>query len=108
VLLPDYYGIIEVKQKRGNLTYEVVKKPKINPDRDCKAMLDLLWKDELLKVLEHLNIVKGLKNKTKVKQIAAIAELIDPNTTSEIVRELIKVRGNWRTEKLQIQCDDSC
>jgi len=98
-ILPDYYGIIEIQENKNNLGYEVIKKPSINPERDCKAILDLLWKEELLHILESLNISKGLKHKSKVKQIEVIGPMLDPNAASKYVRELIKIRGDWRVER---------
>jgi len=98
-LLPDYYGIIEVKEKIKQLGCTVLRKPIINPERDCKAILDLLWKEELSQILELLNITKGLKNKTKAKQIEVIGPMLDADLASKYVRELIKLRGDWRVDR---------
>ncbi|CAN5303795.1 hypothetical protein BH23BAC1_BH23BAC1_22590 [soil metagenome] len=105
-LLPSYIGLIVVTKEKKHFCYKLIRKPKKNSFQQVKWILDLLWKEELKLVIEQLEIVKGLSSKSKKIQIEAAASYLDTETASQYVRDLIKMRQNWRVDEQQTQYGD--
>jgi hypothetical protein len=96
-LIPEQCGVITAeKSKKGNRIILNPIRPSLkNPLIDKHALIQLLWKDELLEILgQHL--LKGFKSKSKPYLWDLVCELLSVEETSQIVREKIKARSDWR------------
>ena len=93
--IPNYWGIYVVYEYAGNCKIERKRAAKVNKNIEANSLLQLLWKEEIIKLLRNAGI-KGIsgKNRRLLRQI-----VIDNFTLKEIrdyTRETIKSRQNWR------------
>ena len=104
---PGQCGIVLVKRddtsKQSNLTE--IRPPLKNEFIEKQALIQLLWKDELLDVLSNYQI-RGYKSKSKPLLWDIISDLVPIDEISTIVREKIKARSNWRVDVSPFQNDD--
>lgn len=100
-MLPEWCGVIEVTDKKGDgqLTLKYIRKPKRNKNINALALAQLLWKDELLSLLNNKGITKGLSSKNKEFLWDAVAMAYSLKELSLTVREVLKSRPMWRVEK---------
>lgn len=99
-LLPDWCGLITAtpQPKLGTLKLIQKKKAKKNPETNSFAIAQLLWKDELLQILNEKGIKKGLSNKSKRDLWALAAESFSTKELSYLTRQLLKQRTEWRAD----------
>ena len=97
--VPEFWGIdIAYINKLGNVTLKKIRAAKINKQVESKALLELLWKDELKKLLIK-NGNKGLSNANLRKLRDMAIETISLNQIKDYTREIIKVREGWRVDQ---------
>jgi hypothetical protein len=105
--VPSFVGIIEAKVSKAGLSLQELRPALQNCEQSVEAMLDLLWNEELQLVLDQLDIAKGNSSKTKQRKIQAAVPYLEPRVASQYVRDLIKMREDWRERQLHGECDDS-
>lgn len=93
--VPNYWGIYVVREYAGRCKIKKKRAAKVNKNIEANSLLELLWKEEMIKLLRNAGI-KGIsgKNRRLLRQI-----IIDNFTLKEIrdyTRETIKSRQNWR------------
>ena len=93
--IPNYWGIYVVYEYAGRCKIKRKRAAKVNKNIEANSLLELLWKEEIIKFLRNAGI-KGIsgKNRRLLRQI-----VIDNFTLKEIrdyTRETIKSRQNWR------------
>ena len=93
--IPNYWGIYVVYEYSGRCKIKRKRAAKVNKNIEANSLLELLWKEEIIKLLRNAGI-KGIsgKNRRLLRQI-----VIDNFTLKEIrdyTRETIKSRQNWR------------
>ena len=93
--IPNYWGIYVVYEYAGRCKIKRKRAAKVNKNIEANSLLELLWKEEIIKLLRNAGI-KGIsgKNRRLLRQI-----VIDNFTLKEIrdyTRETIKSRQNWR------------
>lgn len=96
--IPDWWGVeVAYRNRFKNISFRKVRKPKVNKDIDAKAILELLWRDELLELLKNEGFT-GLsnKNRRKLRDIAAAA--IPLSDLKDYTRETLKFREGWRAD----------
>lgn len=103
---PKWWGIECVSYKRNIPSLKTIRKPKVNKHVQGIEVAKLLWRDELIRLLEQQNIKKGIKSKTRM-QLGTIAnEFIDQTIIAQYVRSTLKSRQNWKAVQLPQPCDD--
>ncbi|MBL7719457.1 MAG: MmcB family DNA repair protein [Flavipsychrobacter sp.] len=97
-LLPEWCGLIVAtpQNKSDILHLKQVKRPKRNPEINSIAVAQLLWKDELLYLLNERGIKKGLSSKSKRDLWQLVADKYSVKELSAITRQLLKQRLDWR------------
>lgn len=105
-IVPDWWGIYIVFSCEENIKLKLEKKPKINKNIQPKALLTLLWKEEMLEFLGILGIKKGVKTKTK----SALTHLIIENSSlkeiQHFIRKKLKSRNIERAVSISQLYDD--
>ncbi|WP_148866666.1 sce7726 family protein [Thermosediminibacter litoriperuensis] len=102
-IVPEWWGIyyIYVAEDRKTLVLERKRESKINNHVDVFYLLQLLWKDELLRLLSLNGIEKGVKSKTRIDLCKLVAKSIKENIIKDFVRTTLKSRKTWRAVPLQ-------
>lgn len=106
-MVPSWWGICVVKTgARPHL--EIVRREKANPKVDSSSLVQLLWKDEVIEILQRSS--PNIDRKRYVRKLLW-AELVETFTLSELkatVRTTLKTRQNWRVDRGQRQYGGTC
>jgi hypothetical protein len=96
-LVPSWWGIRVAVKDGSKIRIEVERDAQTNPAREPLALAELLWRDELLGVLEELGVSQGLMSKPKRVLQRALVEATDLDELAELVRDKLKCR-DWRSD----------
>lgn len=91
-LLPPWWGIVVAD--RGVL--EWLRPSDDNPDVDIVAVLQLLWRAELLALARSLQ-VRGASRLTRAQLIDVVFAMMPSNEVRSVVRHALKTREGWRS-----------
>jgi hypothetical protein len=95
-LIPKWWGVLTIKNggKKNNVTK--LRKAKRNPQLDANSLLQILWKDELVSIIDKYEIEVSVHlNKRKLRE--SISNSLDISILSQEVRSALKSRQNWRS-----------
>ncbi|MDT9719648.1 sce7726 family protein [Paenibacillus sp. ClWae2A] len=95
-IIPSWWGIIKVSNKKGIPTLRTVKKGRVNPSLDSLALAQLLWRDEAIDLLKKRGLEKGILSKPKREIYQRIAESIKAEELKIEVNQFLKSREGWR------------
>jgi hypothetical protein len=94
--VPKWWGIsIAVPRKDGTISIRVSRKPRANKAVVPLQVARLLWKTELLEILERHQLVRGVRSGTSEAMASRLAERLQPSILREEVRRAIKARVGW-------------
>lgn len=98
-IVPEWWGIIKVINGTSKIdNFVVVRENKENKYIDSTALIQLLWKDEILELLDLFNIKSGVKSKSKKALWKITSDNIELKHIENFVRNKIKTRVNWRVD----------
>lgn len=96
-IIPHWWGIsVVTSETSGQLMYRKIREPQINPSKDPLSVLQLLWKDEALGLLEKKNLASSFKNKTRDKIWSQLLKSFHEEELFKSVNQCLKNRHNWR------------
>lgn len=96
--IPDWWGIqVAYRNRCNNISFKIIRSAKINNAVDARAVLELLWRDEIFKLLKNKG-VKGISNKHRRKLRDIATDTIPLKELKEYTRETLKVREGWRAD----------
>ncbi|MEK4495677.1 sce7726 family protein [Ureibacillus thermophilus] len=94
--VPEYWGIIMAYMNRyGNVSIKRIRASKFNKQIEATNLLDLLWRNEIIKYLKE-NKIRGYSNKDKFGLKELVISNIPLNKIKEFTRETLKTRTGWR------------
>ena len=102
-VIPEFWGIICVRKIENDFKLEERKPAQKNMGVDAISMLQLLWKEETLLLLEKEGLLKGMKSKPRKDMWEKIANSLPKEKVNEYVRQFIKSRSKWREFDSQSQ-----
>jgi hypothetical protein len=105
-LVPKWWGIYYISDKSSNLSLKKIRKARDNKSTDILSLSQLLWKDELIELLNRNGFIKGTKSKTRSALCDLVADKLPITTVKFFVRETLKSRESWRAVPLQQLYDD--
>lgn len=96
-IIPEWWGIIVAKKcSKENIILLQERTSKLNRKIDSNLLVQLLWKDETIKILKENKLYKGLSKKPRNFLWKKLAnELSLPHLQSYVISNLIS-RRNWR------------
>ena len=97
-IIPNWWGLVSVSLVKGRVSCKLLKRPTLNPNVEIEALLELLWKNELLEILEKHTNYKSKKSFTR----ADLRQLIvkDSIHYSDLKKECLEImlgRKTWRS-----------
>lgn len=96
-LIPDWWGIkISYAGPRGAVHIDSFRAAATNPEVSPFHVAHLLWRDEVISILESMGVEKKELRGSRVKLYTLLAELLPVPTLREQVREALKRRTKWR------------
>ncbi|MGL5220719.1 MAG: sce7726 family protein [Plesiomonas shigelloides] len=99
-MIPDWWGVKIVTQGlRNGIHLKTIRTDRKNPNVNKLSLAMLLWKDELLLILEQLGKERGLKSKPRRVLWSILADTLSINELRSTVRETLKARKDWRVDQ---------
>ncbi|MEC0329405.1 sce7726 family protein [Paenibacillus macerans] len=106
-IVPKWWGIdCVLSNKKSEFEIKTIRKPKQNTKVDMFDLTQLLWKNELLELLESNNIIKGMKSKSRYELGNVVVKNFSPCNITEFVKQKLKSREEWRAVPIQQLCGD--
>jgi hypothetical protein len=96
--IPKWWGIIEVEEKDNQIKIYQRRKAKPNKNVSPYSLLQLLWKDELVDMIDRYGLNRSLKNKPKKVVWAYLSEVLNIEIIKNDVRNYLKGRSNWKVD----------
>lgn len=96
--MPDWWGLCAAQRNREDISLKRVRRETDNPEIDPYALVQLLWRDETMDVLQKNNLAKGYSNKPRRILWDRLVECIELKKLQQIVRRQLKTRSNWRVD----------
>jgi len=97
--IPEWWGILKVEEIDEHIFINEYRKPTLNSSICPYSLLQLLWKEELILMIEEFGFPKSLKHKPKRNIWAYISENLESNIIKDKVRFILKTRANWREDQ---------
>jgi hypothetical protein len=94
--VPDWWGIVLAHRSTKELRLRTVRPPRSNPKKDPRALVELLWLDDALALLEERNAARGFRGKARWIVWDRICELCSIAEIAKAVRTQLKARAKRR------------
>lgn len=94
--IPNWWGILTVENTEKNIFLREVREAKQNEEINAISLLQLLWKQELIQMIDEYFLPNTLKNKPKKIMWEALSQNIELGELKDKVRNYLKNRTNWR------------
>lgn len=106
-MVPQWWGIQYVTGKADKLKIHTKRKARLNKSVDSFFVAQLLWRDELLSILDNCVTTKhNYYSKTRRELALLVADMLPLTTLEATVRTYLKARTNWKSVSVIVQCDD--
>lgn len=92
-VLPAWWGVIRVDLTKKGLQFRSIRKGRWNRSRDARALVELLWLDEAIAMLETRDLGKGIRNKPRRLVWDRLCQHFDIDAIAESVRVNLKARS---------------
>lgn len=100
-IIPKWWGVLQVHPSPSEPFFDSIRKPRQNPSRDARSIVELLWHEEAINLLEQHNSARGVKSKPRRAVWDRVCETFSIDEISEIVREKLKTRVKPQALSLQ-------
>jgi hypothetical protein len=91
--VPRWWGLVCVTPGENGPTFRVVRKPKANPSRNPRALIELLWRDQTLALLERIGAADGLRSKPRDVLWDRAVERLSLDEIADEVRRHLKAKS---------------
>lgn len=98
-VVPAWWGVVRPVACGGRVVFERVREARRNHTVSAEAVVQLLWKEETISILETVGAAAGLRSKTRWHLWAALVSHFSPDDLAAQVRAAIKSRGDWRSDQ---------
>lgn len=94
-VVPSWWGILRASDAAQMVTLVPVREPGANPAVDPLALVQLLWRDEVLEALHQRGLANGISGKPRRVLWERLAGTISLVELKELVRSQLRARQNW-------------
>jgi hypothetical protein len=91
--VPSWWGLLRVTSGENGPVIRAVRKGRQNPTREARALVELLWREETLALLERKGFAKGLRSKPREALWDRAAEVLALEEISVAVRAHLKANA---------------
>ncbi len=103
--IPSWWGIWNVIKDYDGIKFEIIRNPELNPCVVPQAIVQCLWRDEVLGILKDMGLAKGLLSKPRAILRQKLADEVPVEKLKTLVCRQLKVRHNWRLDPQQRKGD---
>ncbi len=110
-MIPGWWGVQVATAPRdssSSIRIDDVRSESANPGVDPTLLVQLLWRDEVLDLLDQANASKSLRSKPRRVLWEALAGTVPLPQLQDMVRECLRTRCRWRVDAQQIPRDGTC
>jgi len=106
-MIPVWWGIqvVTVHKSSSSLMIEPARGESTNPEVDPSSLVQLLWRDEVLKLLDQTNRLRSLRSKPRRVLWDVLARSVSLPELQGMVRRCLKSRSTWRSDAQRKQGD---
>ena len=101
-LVPPCWGLISASEGVNGTLLETIWPARQNFEVDAEALVQLLWRDEVMSILKTHGIARGLSSKSRKYLWKVLVAELDLPTIKASVRNCLKYRMDWREDKSAI------
>ncbi len=95
--IPDWWGIkVVTAGPRGGINFETYRPVNMNPEIDPVALAELLWRSEVVNILQELGVSAGILRKPRATLYQYLTEVLKLDELRRVIRHYLKVRERWR------------
>ena len=91
--VPFWWGILRVEPASRSPRFKTVRRGTRNPQRDPRSLVELLWLDDAIALLEQYNAARGVRGKPRRIVWDRICEHFDVDEIAAVVRGHLKARA---------------
>lgn len=91
--VPSWWGLLRVTPGENGPVIRVLRKGRQNPAREARALIELLWREETLALLERKGVAEGLRSKPREVLWDRAAEVLALEEISVAVRAHLKANA---------------
>lgn len=88
--VPTWWGIVRVTPSEDGPHFSVVRKARTNPSRSARALVELLWREQALALLECAGVAHGVRSKPRDVIWDRAAETLSLEDIAQAVRDHLK------------------
>lgn len=92
-IVPSWWGIVRIDGDSSGAFLHTVRLPHENPDRDPRALVELLWRDDALALLETRQASWGVRSKSRPAVWDRVCEHFDLEEIAATVRDRLRYRA---------------
>ena len=91
--IPLWWGIVRVTARDDGPHFSVVRKARANPSRNARALVELLWREQALALLECAGVADGVRSKPRDMIWDRAAEMLSLEEIAQAVRNHLKANA---------------
>lgn len=108
LLIPDWWGILTVgKTKDSRPKLQSARSARRNPAIDFRALVELLWRPEVIAVLSELGASTRELRQPRAHLYDALVASLSGRRLRDLVRQQLKARLHWRDRPQPLSGDGS-
>lgn len=92
-LIPEWWGVLLAQPERRGFGFKTVRRGQRNPARDARALVELLWLDDALALLEERDAARGVRGKPRRIVWDRVCEHFKVEEIAAAVRTHLKARA---------------
>lgn len=99
-MIPEWWGMIVAKswETSDTVSFYKIREAGINPDPKSNAIVQLLWRQEALNILEELGCADGVRSKNRDAIYSRLTDILDIESLRTEVVDHLCARSNWRSD----------
>ena len=94
--VPEWWGVLLARRSAKGLQLKTMRSPRSNPKKDPRALVELLWLDDALALLEERDAARGYRGKARWIIWDRVCELCSLDEIAKAVRTQLKARAKKR------------
>lgn len=91
-LVPAWWGVLRISRTANNLHLDQVRQGGDNPSLDPRSLVELLWRDDAVSLLEQYNSARGFRSKPRQVVWDRVCNCLDIEVIGHAVRAHLKSR----------------
>lgn len=100
-IIPEWWRVQIAEETTAGIVFSNVREGRRNPSIDPIALLELLWKEEAITILDELGAARGWRSKRLSLIYGRLAELLTVEELGKRVRQALKSRQKWRPDAIR-------